>query len=111
MKLKLTKTFLRIVAVKKHQPNSVLKAWFMENVVNSKRYLQKSYSFKDLGLQEWANKNKINPLSVAIDLNEISKIASYLPMSNNGEQHKALRKRFAIHISKKSADTLIFFKK
>lgn len=68
--VELTKTFLRIVAVKKHQPNSVLKAWFMENVVNSKRYLQKSYSFKDLGLQEWANKNKINPLSVAIDLNE-----------------------------------------
>jgi DNA (cytosine-5)-methyltransferase 1 len=54
--VELTETFLRIVAVKKHQPNSILKAWFMENVVNSKRYLQTAYTFKDLGLSEWANK-------------------------------------------------------
>ena len=66
----LTETFLRIVAVKKHQPNSILKAWFMENVVNSKRYLQTAYTFKDLGLLEWANKNRISPLSIAIDLYE-----------------------------------------
>ena len=64
----LTQTFLRIVAVKKHQPNSVLKAWFMENVVNSKRYLQTAYTFKDLGLTEWANNNRISPLKIAIDL-------------------------------------------
>lgn len=68
--VELTETFLRIVAVKKHQPNSILKAWFMENVVNSKRYLQTAYTFKDLGLLEWANKNKISPLSIAIDLYE-----------------------------------------
>jgi len=66
----LTETFLRIVAVKKHQPNSILKAWFMENVVNSKRYLQTAYTFKDLGLSEWANKNRISPLKIAIDLYE-----------------------------------------
>jgi DNA (cytosine-5)-methyltransferase 1 len=66
----LTETFLRIIAVKKHQPNSILKAWFMENVVNSKRYLQSSYTFKDLGLTDWAIKNKIIPLSIAINLNE-----------------------------------------
>lgn len=66
--VELTETFLRIVAVKKHQPNSILKAWFMENVVNSKRYLQTSYTFKDLGLTEWANKYRINPLNTAIDL-------------------------------------------
>ena len=35
--LDLTKCFLRIVAVKKHQKDSILKAWFMENVVNSKK--------------------------------------------------------------------------
>lgn len=64
----LTETFLRIVAVKKHQPNSILKAWFMENVVNSKRYLQTAYTFKDLGLTEWAIKNRISPLKIAIDL-------------------------------------------
>jgi DNA (cytosine-5)-methyltransferase 1 len=66
--VELTETFLRIVAVKKHQPNSVLKAWFMENVVNSKRYLQTAYTFKDLGLTEWANKNRISPFKIAIDL-------------------------------------------
>lgn len=64
----LTETFLRIVAVKKHQPNSILKAWFMENVVNSKRYLQTKYTFKDLGLEDWAKKHRIGPLTTAIDL-------------------------------------------
>ena len=68
--VELTETFLRVVAVKKHQPNSLLKAWFMENVVNSKRYLQTAYTFKDLGLTDWANKNRISPLKVAIDLYE-----------------------------------------
>jgi DNA (cytosine-5)-methyltransferase 1 len=68
--VELTETFLRIVALKKHQPNSILKAWFMENVVNSKRYLQTAYTFKDLGLTAWANKNRISPLKIAIDLYE-----------------------------------------
>lgn len=68
--VELTETFLRIVAVKKHQPNSILKAWFMENVVNSKRYLQTAYTFKDLELTEWANKNRISPLKIAINLYE-----------------------------------------
>ncbi len=72
--VELTETFLRIIAVKKHQPNSILKAWFMENVVNSKRYLQTAYTFKDLGLTEWANKNRISPLKIAIDLYENSAI-------------------------------------
>lgn len=68
----LTETFLRIVAVKKHQKNSILKAWFMENVVNSKRHLKTAYTFDDLGLTEWANKNRISPLKIAIDLYENS---------------------------------------
>jgi len=68
--VELTETFLRIVAVKKHQSKSILKAWFMENVVNSKRYLQTSYTFKDLGLTEWANNNRISPLKIAINLYE-----------------------------------------
>jgi DNA (cytosine-5)-methyltransferase 1 len=66
--VELTETFFRIVAIKKHQPNSILKAWFMENVINSRKFLQKAYSFKDLGLTEWANKNSISPLKIAIDL-------------------------------------------
>ena len=68
--VELTETFLRIVAVKKHKPNSILKAWFMENVVNSKRYLQTSYTFRDLGLEDWAKKHRIGPLNMAIDLYE-----------------------------------------
>lgn len=66
--VQLTETFLRIVAVKKHKPKSKLKAWFMENVVNSKRYLQPEYTFKDLGLTDWANSHKISPNKVAIEL-------------------------------------------
>lgn len=72
--VELTETYLKIIAIKKHQPNSILKAWFMENVVNSKRYLQTAYTFKDLGLTEWANKNRISPIKIAIDLYENSAI-------------------------------------
>jgi DNA (cytosine-5)-methyltransferase 1 len=66
--VELTETFLKIVAVKKHQPNSRLKAWFMENVANSKRYLQTAYTFKDLELTDWAKENRISPNNIAIDL-------------------------------------------
>ena len=68
--VELTETFLRIVAVKKHQPNSILKAWFMENVVNSKRYLQPSYTFRDLNLTDWAREQRISPNKIAINLYE-----------------------------------------
>jgi DNA (cytosine-5)-methyltransferase 1 len=68
--VQLTECFLRIVAVKKHQKNSTLKAWFMENVVNSKRYLQPEYTFKDLNLEDWAKSHKISPHKTAIVLLE-----------------------------------------
>ena len=68
--LKLTESFLRVVAVKKHQKNSNLKAWFMENVVNSRKYLQAEYTFEDLNLTEWAKLNNLNPKSIAIKLGE-----------------------------------------
>lgn len=70
----LTECFLRIVAVKKHQKNSTLKAWFMENVVNSRRYLQPEYTFEDLGLEDWARKNKIGLHKPAIKLLENTEI-------------------------------------
>lgn len=72
--VQLTETFLRIVAIKKHKPNSKLKAWFMENVVNSKKHLQPSYTFNDLNLSSWAKKNGINPNKTAIALEENSAI-------------------------------------
>jgi len=52
--MKLIKSFLRIIAVKKHQPNSILTGWFMENVANSRKYLQVYYTFEDLNLSDWS---------------------------------------------------------
>lgn len=68
MGVRLTEVFLRIVAVKKYQPNSELKAWFMENVTNSMNYLKDYYTFKDLNLTRWAVKNRLNPNCKAIIL-------------------------------------------
>jgi len=64
--VKLTETFLKIVAVKKFQPNSKLKAWFMENVTNSTTYLAREYNFNDLGLHDWAKKHRLSPTKIAI---------------------------------------------
>ncbi len=66
----LTKVFLRIVAVKKYQPNSKLKAWFMENVGNSRNYLPDYYTFNDLGLGHWAKKYRLSPTKKAIVLKD-----------------------------------------
>ena len=66
--VKLTETYLKIIAIKKYQPNSKLKAWYMENVVNSKKYLKEFYTFEDLELSEWAIKNNLNPKIKAISL-------------------------------------------
>lgn len=60
MGVMLTEAFLRIVAIKKFQKGSVLKAWYMENVPNSLKHLKKEYSFKDLDLSEWANENGLD---------------------------------------------------
>ncbi|MES2573339.1 MAG: DNA cytosine methyltransferase [Bacteroidota bacterium] len=66
----LTKIFLRIVAVKKFQKNSILKAWYMENVANSRNYLADYYTFNDLGLGLWAKTNKLSPNKKAIILKD-----------------------------------------
>jgi len=66
----LTKIFLRIVAVKKFQPNSILKAWYMENVANSRNYLADYYTFNDLGLGEWAKGQRLSPNKKAIILKD-----------------------------------------
>jgi DNA (cytosine-5)-methyltransferase 1 len=68
--LDLTNCFLRVVAVKKHQKNSVLKAWYMENVVNSKKYISKVYTFNDLNLNHWAKENGLNPKDEALNLED-----------------------------------------
>lgn len=64
----LTQIFLKIVAVKKWKPGSKLKAWFMENVPSSIKHLGNEYTFEELGLGDWAAKNKIGRTKVAIKL-------------------------------------------
>lgn len=54
--IKLIESYLRVIAVKKHKQDSQLKVWYMENVPNSQKYVQESYSFKDLNLEKWAKK-------------------------------------------------------
>lgn len=66
----LTKIFLRIVAVKKFQKDSILKGWYMENVANSRNYLADYYTFNDLGLGKWARKNKLGANKKAIILKD-----------------------------------------
>lgn len=72
--LDLTKCFLRIVAVKKHEKGSILKAWFMENVANSKKYVSQKYSFKDLDLSDWAIINGKDPNAEALNLKDNTEI-------------------------------------
>ncbi len=66
----LINAFLRIVAVKKHKHRSVLKAWFMENVPNANKGLEDSYTFADLKLSGWANRNGHRSEDEAISLHD-----------------------------------------
>lgn len=68
--IRLTKTFLKIVAIKKYKEGSKLQAWFMENVVQSIDHIAKDYTFKDLDLMNWAKRHQIDPTTIAISLAE-----------------------------------------
>jgi len=68
--IRLIKAYLKVVAVKKHQPNSILKAWLMENVPNSRNYVQEEYTFEDLGLAEWAKSINLKPKATALTVKE-----------------------------------------
>lgn len=87
--LKLIESFLRVVAVKKHQRNSKLVAWFMENVPNSKNYVKQHYTFRQLNLTDWAKANKIDPDKIALKGSENGQI---LNTANFGTSQK--RERF-----------------
>lgn len=63
----LIETFLRVVAVKKHQPSSKLVAWFMENVPNSRNYIRETYTFRQLNLTAWAKKHGYDPNGIALN--------------------------------------------
>ena len=95
--VQLTECFLRIIAVKKFQPNSSLKAWYMENVSNSINYLADYYTFKDLGLTDWAIKNSLNANKKAIILNNNQ------PLINSADygSYQARKRVFSGEIIKK----------
>ena len=65
--IRLIESFLRVVAVKKHQSSSNLVAWFMENVPNSKNYIRLTYTFRQLNLTKWAKEHGFNPNQVALN--------------------------------------------
>ncbi|MCW7498313.1 DNA cytosine methyltransferase [Leptospira levettii] len=66
--IQLIKIYLKIIALKKFKKKSKLKAWFMENVPNSKKHLPDYFTFDDLGLSQWCKKNGHSPDDIAITL-------------------------------------------
>ena len=66
----LIKAFLRIVVVKKHKKNSVLKGWVMENVPKAQAHIPRGFNFSDLNLGEWASKNGYSPSDSAMELED-----------------------------------------
>ena len=66
--VRLIEVYLRVVAVKKHQPGSVLQAWLMENVPNSRNFVKETYTFSDLNLGEWAKSIGLNPKQEALNV-------------------------------------------
>lgn len=87
--IRLIETYLRVVAVKKHQKNSKLKAWYMENVPNSRNFVQEEYTFKDLNLSNWAKKNNKDENSIAL---KVKNNGDILNSSHYGSPQK--RERF-----------------
>ncbi|MDB5265932.1 MAG: cytosine methyltransferase [Parcubacteria group bacterium] len=87
--IRLIEAYLRVIAIKKHQKGSKLKAWFLENVPNSRKYIKAHYTFKDLGITEWAKEQGKNPEDVAL---EIASNSTILNAAEYGAPQK--RQRF-----------------
>jgi DNA (cytosine-5)-methyltransferase 1 len=65
--IKLIEAYLRVIAVKKYQKKSTLKAWYMENVPKSKDFIKDKYTFEDLNLSKWAKTNNKKPKNIALE--------------------------------------------
>lgn len=87
--VRLIRAFYRVIAVKKHQKGSTLKAWLMENVPNSRNYVDPSYTFRDLDLEDWAKAEGLNPDDIAIKVKDNGDI-----LSSNDYGSGQTRKRF-----------------
>ena len=88
--ISLIRSFFRIVAVKKHQKNSILKSWLMENVPNSIKYLKDSYTFEDLNLMDWARNNGFKPNMIAIDLKDRSTLINSADHGTPQSRHRVI---------------------
>lgn len=87
--VRLIRAFYRVIAVKKHQKDSVLKAWLMENVPNSRNYVDPYYTFRDLNLDDWAISEGKDPDGIAISVKDNGDI-----LSSNDYGSGQTRKRF-----------------
>jgi len=87
--IRLIEAYLRVIAIKKHKKGSRLKAWFLENVPNSRKYIKAHYTFRDLGIEKWARGEGKNPDDVAL---EISSNSTILNAADYGAPQK--RQRF-----------------
>lgn len=68
--IQLIESFLRVVAVKKHQEDSKLVVWYMENVPNSKEYVEEEYTFDMLNLWSWAKLIWKKPSGIALKVKD-----------------------------------------
>lgn len=98
--VRLIKAFYRVVAVKKHQKQSTLKAWLMENVPNSRNFVEPHYTFRELDLEDWAVSEGLNPEDIAISVKESGDI-----LSSNEFGSAQTRKRF---VAGEITDTGVF---
>ena len=66
--IRLVEAYLRVIAVKKNKENSVLKAWFMENVPKSREFINERYTFDQLNLGDWAINSGFEPTEIALEI-------------------------------------------
>lgn len=64
--IQLIEAYLRVIAVKKHQKQTRLKAWLMENVPNSRNFVRSEYTFRQLNLAEWAQSEGLDSDAIAL---------------------------------------------
>lgn len=64
--IQLIESYLRVIAVKKHQKDSKLLAWYMENVPNSRNFVEEEYTFEMLNLWGWSKGVWKKPWDIAL---------------------------------------------
>ncbi len=62
----LIEAYLRVIAVKKHKPGTILKVWYLENVPNSRNFVEPEYTFDMLRLGDWAKSLGKRPDDIAL---------------------------------------------